>query len=712
MSLHAGFAASAVIGEKLVNDCLATYLATYGDTWRRNVAQRLPRTINGVPQYLELDVEFSIVSLQAALRDNPHGLVELTIQFYGVGTFSAWEQTSAAQILVVDPAPLLNFEAEVVLTTTVAVPMIALTVGDHFQLGLDLSAVTLHALNLNVLQPPLPSGYQQGLNDILAEPKVKNELQRLLRSILPSQLRVTTAMIPAYWDMTMQKPLHPEQQWFSTRIQASRLVFFVGDRHIRAGVDMLGYTHGNPALLRDYRNDVDPINVYVEVHDRREDQSHVAVSANLQALQDFLRQAVFPQMTNQWLEGRLFLHRVVDFKFDLIGTMLGNRFGLEIKLDVTYFTDEFVLFILNDTSAVRAQATIRGYPYMKQGRVYFEVTHVDIELPTWLSVLKIVLSSVLPPLTLIVPGIFQNLLHNAQADIINQNNNKAVSNALILDRELLLPETPGPMFHLIPQEFRFIYAPGNNNMQCTVFAQLEPVWRYGFSLSCVVEGENIVNITGARIRKYGMLPAYINVTLKTGISQYQPNDPTLHVRWEVFLNEKPVVSLTRDLLLRDPKSRELRVIPVLFTKPNKSDQEIKITCRVYRTFATATQENLNQTIIVESVDPRPEALKPYVRWTHWVKYWNGFKFQNIQRISKIHKKPGRGGCKFSNQYERFTTPSPKYRVYHLSHLPFDMEEINQNLDLVCPYCFFGGPDKGYHPWYVKAIDITSKFISK
>jgi hypothetical protein len=249
-------------------------------------------------------------------------------------------------------------------------------------------------------------------------------------------------------------------------------------------------------------------------------------------------------------------------------------------------------------------------------------------------------------------------------------------------------------------------------MQCTVFAQLEPVWRGGFSLSCVVEGVNVFPLEDhLRIRKDGVLPAYINVTLHTSL-YYQPNDPSFRVRWQVFFNEKPVDSLTRDLLLRDPKSRELRVIPVLFTKPNKSDQEIKITCRIYRTFATATQDHLNRTIIVESVDPRPEALKPYVRWTHWVKYWNGFKFQNIQRISKIHKKPGRGGCKFSNQYERFTRPSPKYRVYHLSHLPFDIEEINQNLDLVCPYCFFGGPDKGYHPWYVKAIDINSKVISK
>jgi hypothetical protein len=513
--------------------------------------------------------------------------------------------------------------------------------------------------------------------------------------------------------MTMQKPLHPEQQWFAARVQASRLVFFVGDRHIRAGVDMVGYTHGNPALLRDYRNDVDPINVHVEVHDRREDQSHIAVSANLQALQDFLRQAVFPKMSNQWLGGRLFLHKVVDFKFDFFGTMLGYQFGLEIKLDVTYFTDEFTLFILNDTSAVRAQVTIRGYPYMKQGRVYFEVTHLNIELPTWVTVLKIVLSSVMPPLSLLVPGIFQDLLHNAQADIINQNNNKAISNALVLDRDLLLPETQGPMFHLIPQEFRFIYAPENNHMECTVFAQLEPVVRDGFSLGCVVEGVNVFPIpNNLYIRKDGELPAYINVTLNTPPGQYQPNDPSLRVRWQVFFNEKPIVSLTRELLLRDPKSRELRVIPVLFTKPNKSDQEIKITCRVYRTFATATQDFYNRTIIVESVDPRPEALKPYVRWTHWVEYWNGFKFQNIQRISKIHKKPGRGGCKFSNQYERFTVPSQKYRVYHLSDLPFDIEEINQNLDLVCPYCFFGGPDKGYHPWYVKAIDITSKVISK
>lgn len=41
-------------------------------------------------------------------------------------------------------------------------------------------------------------------------------------------------------------------------------------------------------------------------------------------------------------------------------------------------------------------------------------------------------------------------------------------------------------------------------------------------------------------------------------------------------------------------SKEFRVLPILFTNPNKSDQQLSITCRLYRQVGAVTEEFLNQ----------------------------------------------------------------------------------------------------------------------
>jgi len=112
---------------------------------------------------------------------------------------------------------------------------------------------------------------------------------------------------------------------------------------------------------------------------------------------------------------------------------------------------------------------------------------------------------------------------------------------------------------------------------------------------------------------------------------------------------------------------------------------------------------------VLSVDPRPDELKPYVKWGHWVKLWNGYKRVRRFRDSKTHKMPGKGGCKFSNQYLNAALRNPFKFGYirHMVDLPFDKEELEANRELVCPYCFFGGPDKHAANVLLQTVDLAS-----
>jgi len=68
---------------------------------------------------------------------------------------------------------------------------------------------------------------------------------------------------------------------------------------------------------------------------------------------------------------------------------------------------------------------------------------------------------------------------------------------------------------------------------------------------------------------------------------------------------------------------------------------------------------------------------------------------------------------FSNQY---LNPALRGRnkfgsIRYMVDLPFEPVAIRQNLDLVCPYCFFGGPDKTPGRTIDMTIDLASR-VSK
>ncbi|MBA3505745.1 MAG: hypothetical protein H0T80_08200 [Betaproteobacteria bacterium] len=45
-------------------------------------------------------------------------------------------------------------------------------------------------------------------------------------------------------------------------------------------------------------------------------------------------------------------------------------------------------------------------------------------------------------------------------------------------------------------------------------------------------------------------------------------------------------------------------------------------------------------------------------------------------------------------------------------LPFDKEELEANRDLVCPYCFFGGPDKHAANALLQTVDLASRWAGR
>lgn len=175
-----------------------------------------------------------------------------------------------------------------------------------------------------------------------------------------------------------------------------------------------------------------------------------------------------------------------------------------------------------------------------------------------------------------------------------------------------------------------------------------------------------------------------------------PDDQKVRIRWEVFGDN------TGNLIIHlDKPINSAKIISV----PHASEEleaieKYIVRCRVYRPFGMNTNEIYKGEIKV-LVEDRLKRHKPYVRWTRGV-YFKGFThkmghpdrepmgWQEEMRHDSIHKTDPDERCLFADMY---TTKLQSTELEYMDKLPFPESRIKQNLDNVCTYCFFGGPDK-------------------
>ena len=682
------FAASTGISERLVNSCLTTYLANIAAPQSASIVISTPVLVQGNAQSVVLDGEFAVISARATLLANTQGQVDITFRFASVATISVWRVAPAGGIVAATGIPISSTSTEIVLSLRVIVPLVAQVAGTQFQLGVNLTAATVVSLTADRVSPPLPPALQAIITTLLSNPTVPPALTAALVALSATGvLPATTAMVPASYDIRMPRLMQPEQTWFNVHVPVSQLLFRVGNGMIAAGVNVAPFTSATMSDL--------PASLPADEDDRRTTVD-VKTIANLQFVEDFLNTRVFPLMRNAFVFNQLRINAVTAFSFKTIGTRRGFQEGMEVSINLTYWTDEFIHFIFAGTTAVNAQVTIHAYPFLQFGRLRFELNDITIDLPAWVKAASAIAGFAMIPFSFAIPILIDKMLHDTTADLLNGANGGAAQNALSLDREFTLPGTIGPPFHMSRVQIGINTHPSFKVF--TLSGRVRPSERAVPRLTCSVEGMSTAVPAGVadyEIRQIGQLPGFVITSLYVPDGLIHPRDPSVRVRWDVLLNGKTVPSASRDVPLRDPTAKELRVLPILFTNPNKSDQQLSIICRLYRPLGTFTEEFLNQRVNVFSVDPRPDALKPYVKWGHWVKVWNGYKRSMRFRDSKIHKVPGKGGCKFSNQYLRAGLNGAFKFGYirHMVDLPFDMPDLEANRDLVCPYCFFGGPDK-------------------
>ena len=350
-----------------------------------------------------------------------------------------WRTKPVGSVAVVAGLPLASFAPEIVLSLYATVPLVAQVAGSQFQLGVNLLNVTITSLVADMVTP-LPPAYQSVIATLLSDPSVPPVLTAALHALSATGiLPATTAMIPAAYDINMPRLLQPDQPWFKVHVAVSQLVFRVGYQMISAGINVAPFTSASI-------NDL-PMFLAPSPIDRRETIDVDSV-ANLQFVEDFLNTRVFPLMRNSWVFNQLRLNHVSGFTFKRIGTQRGFQEGIEVSLNITYFTDDFIQFNILGNTAVDAQVTLHAYPFLQYGRLKFVLNDVDIDLPVWVKTAKIIAGFAIIPFSFVVPLLLDQVLRDTTADLLNGANGGPTQNALVLDREAILPGTGGPPFHL------------------------------------------------------------------------------------------------------------------------------------------------------------------------------------------------------------------------------------------------------------------------
>jgi hypothetical protein len=174
------------------------------------------------------------------------------------------------------------------------------------------------------------------------------------------------------------------------------------------------------------------------------------------------------------------------------------------------------------------------------------------------------------------------------------------------------------------------------------------------------------------------------------------DDPEVRTAWTVREAENNKIVLVND----SPGLSPLNIVAVSETEMADQSSHLLISCRIYRTLDTISElfGGYTDIRVMDWVD----RSHPYVHWTHDARTQEARVERDgsvtvlgnhvKHRRSKIHRTDLPLRC-HNVRWGVIPIDKNKLKVEYLDELPFPPEDIAQSRELLCDYCFFGGPDK-------------------
>jgi hypothetical protein len=679
-----------------MNQCLQTYLNTYLTGISAKIQKTLPTVVFGSPLHFRLSADAALTSVRATLKKNAQGRIFLTFRFCAIARLDVLTPWS--------PTVLATYDPEIAIDANVTASLLSKVQGEQFQFAVNLAGTSIDAITVATLNDGgVPAEYRTGFIEAVESVETRAALNLALTQIAAHYLGATPGTVPAFYEYKMMKPVQPNEVWFNARIDAGRLIWWPLDGVLAVAIDVAGHTNGVIHDLHDFRG-------------RASTTVDLASATNLDFIQGYLANAVLPQMRNAFIRNNFRIDKVHRLQFHSRTLPGGTVHFVQFEFECSFFTHDFLHFVLSGSTKIdEVDVLMQCYPRLYRNKIEIIVGKIEADLPDWLDVALLGLSLALPPVSLFLPAMVGSMIHNALVDVTNKLNGSASQSGLQVEQDFALPATAGPTYRVTPQYFWIDCSAGARF--ALMGANLRPVSRPHLRVTFEDQAVDVQPIERFEIRRNGGLPQSMVARLSVPPGLIQTKDPTLRVRFETYLNDKPVPAFTRDLRYfgnglisasgAPVISNELVIDTIRMVSPKKLDQEVRIFCRLYRASGGTTEHLFSGTVYILSVDPRPDEVKPFVQWAHRVSYHNGFKQQKVIRRSKIHRVPGKGGCRFSNQYILPGMNSGKFvSLRRFTGLPFEMSEIEANLHLVCPYCFFGGPNRGSVKLHTSLYELT------
>lgn len=304
---------------------------------------------------------------------------------------------------------------------------------------------------------------------------------------------------------------------------------------------------------------------------------------------------------------------------------------------------------------------------------------VDTELPWWIYLLVTVGVFALLPLGPVIVASIVSVVETIKANVASKIENEGSDTSASRVQRVSLPGTTEPLVDITVSQIKT--SPEGFQTR----AWFKPV-----------AVQNAAKITGPKTAAVEELVAGdLSYTFTPDLLKWHPENPLIEVRWQVrrLDNNQMIQSVRRPIT--DPDA--LRLSVNLGAPENIGSPKYKVNCTVFRK-GSPDEALASDTVEVEIKD-RLDRTHPYVQWDHTVCVPRIERVKGIirqtgwdyfNRSSKIHKTALPGRCRMAGQYSPQTWP---ISLRYTDQLPFPNDQLVENREQLCDYCFFGGPDK-------------------
>jgi hypothetical protein len=217
-------------------------------------------------------------------------------------------------------------------------------------------------------------------------------------------------------------------------------------------------------------------------------------------------------------------------------------------------------------------------------------------------------------------------------------------------------------------------------------------------LTVTAGGQVVANGWSALWPVEDLRPITCRADLVAGVAN--PDDPALRRTWRLYSASGALLEEI-DRPYNDPA---VSTYDIDHAGPDRMALPgFTVYVRVYRQDQGTTSE-LGACNFKVQVKDRFDRQHPYVRWRHLAIFFvpaptvdDPHRQRTVfdKRRSAIHRTAIPGRCsmlgKASGKIDK--PASPSHEIEYFDELPFPVDQLNQHRDVLCEYCFYGGPDK-------------------